>query len=394
VTGGVAILTYSGGAGIVSSDFIDKTTLSIAELSQSTKDALETIYPEWMPVANPIDLWPAIERGGSEKAYGEAIKAVCDDPNVDAIFLHYYAGGFALNFDISSFIEIARKSNKPMFCWLMGEAEKARKFQTNTQNLGVPVYRELYRAVECMAAVFERKKSEKRVLPFHGSDHAIPGEYKPELQKNRGALDEHLSKKILAGYSIPVVDEKIAVSVEDALDAARSFGFPVVMKGILSGEIHKTESGLVRLGVASEEEVKKLFGELNIKMAGKGKILVQKQVEGGLELIAGIVRDSQFGPCVMLGLGGIFTEILKDTAFAVAPVSHGEALSMIARLKSQKLLNGFRAYPTVDREALAKILVGLGNLGCENPNIKEIDINPIIAGEKGLVAVDAVIVLG
>ncbi len=259
VTGGVAILTYSGGAGIVSSDFIDKTTLSIAELSQSTKDALETIYPEWMPVANPIDLWPAIERGGSEMAYGEAIKAVCDDPNVDAVFLHYYAGGFALNFDISSFVEIARKSNKPMFCWLMGEAEKARKFQTNTQNLGVPVYRELYRAVECMAAVFERGKPEKSNIVSYNSGLLITGKDKTELENYSGALDEHISKKILAGYSIPVVDEKTAAAPEEALDAARFFGFPVVMKGILPGEIHKTESGLVRLGISSEDEVKKDF---------------------------------------------------------------------------------------------------------------------------------------
>ena len=392
VTGGVAILTYSGGAGIVSSDFIDKTTLSIAELSQSTKDALEKIYPEWMPVANPIDLWPAIERGGSEMAYGEAVKAVCDDPNVEVVFLHYYAGGFALNFDISSLVEIARKSNKPMFCWLMGEAEKAREFQTSTQNLGVPVYRELYRAVECMAAVFEREKPEKSDRPSYASGFAISENFKAEIENSKGALDEHLSKKILSEYSIPVVDEKIAGSVEDALNAARSFGFPVVMKGILPGEIHKTESGLVRLGVSSEEEIKKIFGGLNFKMAGKGIILVQRQMEGGLELIAGMVRDPQFGPCVMLGLGGIFTEILNDTVFAVAPVSHGEALSMIERLKSQKLLNGFRGYPPVDREILAKIIVCLGDLGCGNPQIKEIDINPLIAGKNNLVAVDATVV--
>ncbi|RPH51510.1 MAG: CoA-binding protein [Desulfobacteraceae bacterium] len=393
ITGGVAILTYSGGAGIVSSDFIDKTTLSIAELSQKTKDALEKIYPEWMPVANPIDLWPAIERGGSEMAYGEAIKAVCDDPNVDAVFLHYYAGGFALNFDISSLVEIARKSNKPMFCWLMGEAEKARKFQTNTQNLGVPVYRELYRAVECIAAVFEREKPEKRDLPA-SSRSPISKKYKTELEKSTGALDEYISKKILDEYSIPVVDEKIASSVEEALDTARSFGFPVVMKGILPGEIHKTESGLVRLGVSSGEETGKVFAELNMKMAAKGKILVQRQMEGGLELIAGMVRDPQFGPCVMLGLGGIFTEILKDTVFAVAPFGHGEALSMIGRLKSQKLLNGFRGYPPVDREILAQILVRLGDLGCGNLEIKEIDVNPLIAGENSIVAVDAVILPG
>ncbi|MBU1713414.1 MAG: acetate--CoA ligase family protein, partial [Proteobacteria bacterium] len=372
---------------------IDKTTLSIAELSQSTKDALETIYPEWMPVANPIDLWPAIERGGSEMAYGEAIKAVCDDPNVDAIFLHYYAGGFALNFDISSFIEIARKSNKPMFCWLMGEAEKARKFQTNTQNLGVPVYRELYRAIECMAAVFERGKPEKSNIVSYNSGLLITGKDKTELENYSGALDEHISKKILACYSIPVVDEKTAAAPEEALDAARFFGFPVVMKGILPGEIHKSESGLVRLGISSEDEVKKIFGELDNKMAGKGIILIQRQIEGGIELIAGMIRDPQFGPCVMLGLGGIFAEILKDTVFAVAPLSHKEALSMIERLKSQKLLDGFRNFAPVDRESLAKIIMNLGELGCSNPKIKEIDINPLIATKEKIVAVDALVIV-
>jgi acetyltransferase len=394
VTGGVAVLTFSGGAGIVSSDFIEKTTLSIAELSGQAKDALKKINPEWMPVANPVDLWPAVEKGGSEKAYGEAVRAVCADPNVDALLLHYYAGGFALNFDISNLIDIVKKSNKPMFCWLLGEFGKAEKFQTHTQNLGVPVYRELYRAVECMAAVFEREKPEKTIPPSYTPGSGIFDKYKAEPGYRTGAMDEHVSKKILAGYSIPVVDEKIAGTAEEAVCAARSFGFPVVMKGILPGEIHKTESGLVRLGVSSEDEIKKVFGELNIKMDGKGKILVQKQMEGGLELIAGMVRDPQFGACVMLGLGGIFTEILKDTVFAVAPLCHGEALSMIERLKSQKLLNGFRGYPPVDRDRLAKIIVSLGELGCGNPEIKEIDINPLIAGKTGIVAVDAVIVTG
>ncbi|MFO7665026.1 MAG: acetate--CoA ligase family protein [Desulfobacterales bacterium] len=394
VTGGVAVLTFSGGAGIVSSDFIEKTSLSIAELSESSKDALKKINPEWMPVANPVDLWPAVEKGGSEKAYSEAMKAVCDDPNVDAILLHFYAGGFALNFDISSLVNIVHKSGKPMFCWLLGEAGKAKKFRMETQALGVPVYRELYRAVECMTAVFEREKPGKREITPHAARYSFSEKFKAELKKSKGALDEHLSKKILDGYSIPVVEEKTAGFLEDALNAAGHIGFPVVMKGILPGAIHKTESGLVKLGVSSGEEVKKVFGELNIKMAGKGEILVQKQMEGGLELIAGMIRDPQFGPCVMLGLGGVFAEILKDTVFAVAPVSYKEALSMIGRLKSQKLINGFRGYPPVDREALAKILVGLGDLGYENPNIREIDINPLIAGKKSIVAVDAVIISG
>jgi acyl-CoA synthetase (NDP forming) len=394
VTGGVAVLTFSGGAGIVSSDFIDKTSLSIAELSVPAKDALRKINPEWMPVANPIDLWPAVEKGGSEKAYSEAMKAVCDDPNVDAIFLHYYAGGFALNFDISNLIEIAKKSGKPMFCWLLGEAEKAKQFRVITQKSGVPVYQELYRAVECMAAVFEREKPGERELPSDMTGHAIPEKLKAELEKSEGALDEHISKKILAGYSIPVVDEKAAATPKEAFDAAKLFGFPVVMKGILPGEIHKTESGLVRLGISSEEETGRVFSELNRKMSGKGKILVQRQVEGGLELIAGIIRDPQFGPCVMLGLGGIFAEILKDTVFAVAPLSLKEALSMIGRLKSQKLLNGFRNFAPVDRESLAKIIVSLGELGFGNQEIKEIDVNPLIAAGGKITAVDASVIIG
>ncbi len=128
-------------------------------------------------------------------------------------------------------------------------------------------------------------------------------------------------------------------------------------------------------------------------MAGKGKILVQRQIEGGIELIAGMVRDPQFGPCVMLGLGGIFAEILKDTVFAVAPLSHKEALSMIERLKSQKLLDGFRNFAPVDRESLAKIIMNLGELGCSNPKIKEIDINPLIATKEKIVAVDASVIV-
>jgi acetyltransferase len=339
-----------------------------------------------------VDLWPAIERGGSEIAYGQAIKAVCEDPNVDAVFLHYYAGGVALNFDISAFVETARKSGKPMFCWLMGEAEKAKEFQSKTQALGVPVYRELYRAVECMAAAFEREKPESGDA---GSCNVTKGtqEYLTKLHNSYGALDEHVSKKILAGYSIPTVEEKLVNSAEEAVSAARSLGFPVVMKGILPGGIHKTESGLVKLGISSEGETDNLFSDLKVRMEGKGKVLMQRQIKGGPELIAGFMRDPQFGPCVMIGLGGVFAEILKDTVFAVAPLSRREALSMIGRLKAQKLLNGYRGFAPVDRESLADIIVNLGELGCGNPKIMEIDINPLIAVEKKLVAVDATVVL-
>jgi acetyltransferase len=127
-------------------------------------------------------------------------------------------------------------------------------------------------------------------------------------------------------------------------------------------------------------------------MAGKGTVLVQKQVEGELELIAGLVRDPQFGPCVMCGFGGVLAEAVGDVRFAAAPLTLKEALAVIGRLKGRRLLDGFRGKPPVDREALARILVRLGDLGLACPQIREIDINPIMIREGRPVAVDAAII--
>ncbi len=152
----VAVLTFSGAAGIVSSDFIEHQGLELADLSENTKDDLKEIFPEWMPVSNPVDLWPAIERNGPEIAWGRAFKAVCADPNVDAVFFHVFVGGFSGKTDISSLVKIARTADKPVFGWLLGKRTEARDFLIQANEMGVPVFREIQRAVECMAAVFKR----------------------------------------------------------------------------------------------------------------------------------------------------------------------------------------------------------------------------------------------
>ena len=153
--GRTAILTYSGGAGIVSADFMHQMGLELADLSPQTYQKLVRVFPEWMPPSNPVDMWPAIEKNGSEKVYETAFEAVCSDPNVDAVFFHVFIGGIIATLDISPLAEIARKHDKPLFVWLLGKREDALKFQLHVQSLGVPVYRELQRAVECMAAVFK-----------------------------------------------------------------------------------------------------------------------------------------------------------------------------------------------------------------------------------------------
>jgi len=152
--GRIAVLTYSGAAGIVSSDFLDQHGLVIADLSSKTKRALKNIFPEWMPVSNPVDLWPAIERNGPIPVWQKAFEAVCADPGVDAVFFHVFVGGLSKIPDISRMAAIAEDSGKPVFAWLLGKRNEAHCFGVQCRNLGIPVFREIGRAVECMAAVF------------------------------------------------------------------------------------------------------------------------------------------------------------------------------------------------------------------------------------------------
>ena len=395
--GKIAVLAYSGGAGIVSSDFIDKMGLDLAELSRTTLHQLKAISPEWMPLSNPVDLWPAVERNGARKAFGKAMRAVSSDPGVDGVLLHSFTGGFALNPDMSEIVRISQSSRKPLICWLLGERESSRDFQERTQDMGIPVFRDLHRAVECMAAVFQKKPMSLEIHEPQKSENNIISEDLHNILKDKdGLLDEHVSKKILSAYGIPAVAEKVISDEKEALAVSAELGFPVVMKGLLPGYAHKSEAGLVRMGVQAEKDVSDSFVFLSKKLAESdkgGKIVVQRQISEGIEIIAGLFHDPQFGNCVMCGFGGILTEIISDSQFAVAPVNLPEALDLISRLKNQKLLDGFRSFPPVDRSQLANILVRLGQIGLDYPQIQEIDINPLLNSDQGLIAVDALIVL-
>ena len=391
----IAILTMSGAAGIVSSDFIEEHGLAIADLSTGTLEALKEIYPGWMPVSNPVDLWPAVELHGSEKAYTKAFEAVCADPGVDAVLFHGFVGGDAFRPDISVLVEMAGQAKKPIFGWVMGNRTETHKMQLQAKKLGLPVFGELYRSVECMAAVLSRRK-----LPDDRPNRIIlPATSVAEknlhylLLDASGTLDEYHSKQILALCNFPVVQEKIVSSALEAQEIAGEFGFPVVLKGLLPGAVHKTELGLVRTGIVSVEQIASVLIELQKAMSGNGTLLIQKQIQGYPELIAGLIRDPQFGPCVMCGFGGILAEVMADSVFASAPLSHAEALGLIGRLKTQKLLNGFRGFAAVERDALADLLVRIGELGFTYPQIKEIDLNPLIVSDGKPIAVDATIII-
>jgi acetyltransferase len=390
--GRVAVLTYSGGAGIVTADFMEELSLTPAALSEESLDALRTVFPEWMRPGNPVDLWPAVERNGAEKAYGVAARAVAQDPGVDGVIVHAFAGGFALNPNVRALVSEMRAAGKPCVCWLMGVDGDARAFQKQAQEMGMPVFREVFRAAECLAAVFERRRIRPE-SPAEATVPELPESVRQRLEMAGGVLDEALSKTLLAEMGVLAVEEAVVASLDEARAAAERFGWPVVLKGLRPGTVHKTEAGLVRMGVDSEAALESGFAEL-VEAAEGGGVLVQRQVPAGLELIAGLVRDPQFGPCVMVGMGGVLAEALKDTAFGMAPLTKADALALIGRLRSRVLLDGFRGAPPVDREALAEILVRLGHLGAAAERVREVDVNPLIVVDGKPMAVDAAVVAG
>lgn len=216
---------------------------------------------------------------------------------------------------------------------------------------------------------------------------------KKKLESGPCALSEAESKTILSRYGVPVVVETIVASAVDAVAAAADFGFPVVLKGIGQGLLHKTESGLVHLNLTDEESVA-LAADRILQSAPGAQILVQPQIHGKREFVAGLFRDPHFGPAILFGLGGIFTEALSDVIFRLAPLTRQDAEEMLESIRSRSLLGTFRGEHAVDRQTLIQVLMGLSAIAADCPEITEIDINPLIATATGeLKAVDALITL-
>lgn len=215
------------------------------------------------------------------------------------------------------------------------------------------------------------------------------------MARNQRSLSEYEAKKLLSGYGIPVTRENLASDRDAAVAAAAEIGFPVVVKGSGADLMHKTESGVVFVNISDEQGVAEAFDSVAAKMgSGFEGVLVQEMVSGVRELALGLHREPQFGPCVMLGLGGVLTELVNDTVFRIAPFDETEAADMAAGLRADKIFGPFRGEAGADMQALFKSLCALGRMGMEHENIAEADINPvIITPEGGLKAVDALVIL-
>jgi len=389
-TNKVAIITNAGGPGVLTTDAAIKQGLQLARFSEETTSILKRSLPSTANIKNPIDVI------GDARAdrYIAAMDAAFKDDDVDGVFVILTPQSMT---DIEAIAEevakAAQGSDKPVYTSFMGAADVAAGIKI-LEKYQIPHYR----IPEAMCMPFYTAYAFNKMVKEHtdvtveltGLDNdKAQSILQNASNEGRSYLPEHVAAKVIEAYGLPVIESGLAHSANEAAEIAAKIGFPVVMKVMSDDILHKFDVGGVVLNVNSKEEATQTFTDIyasvNRKMpdAKIEGIYIEKQIRQGTEVILGIKRDPSFGPVVMFGLGGIFVEIFKDVSFRIAPVDKSAALEMIMQIKSSKLLFGARGRANMDIDSIANAIVRLSRLAVDCPEIKELDINPLIVLEEG-----------
>ena len=218
---------------------------------------------------------------------------------------------------------------------------------------------------------------------------------KNKLESNQTVLTEFESKKLLKEIGIPIPEQELATTKEETLTVAKKIGFPVVLKLMAEDIVHKSDTGAVKLNIKNEDETAQAYDELmKIPSQSEKSISVQKMADEPItELIIGMTTDAQFGPALMFGIGGILVELLEDVSFRIAPITEYDAREQIHEIKGFPILDGYRGKPKADIDAIVKTLLTISDLVTKHEEINEMDLNPVFIYEKGLICVDARIIL-
>ena len=397
----LAIVTISGGAGILMTDEIVAGGMQLADLAPATLDKLREFVPSFGSLQNPVDVTAAIFNDTT--LINKTMQAIIADENVDAIALiNASLQGDLADKVAQEIVAAARTTDKPVFiCWSARDVT-AKEAYALLDAERLPHYKSPVRCGKALAAVSwyaDAKRRNERQRTEKPLKLAGPNARKM-LESRTSDIAEYEAKRVLAEYGIPVTQEALTSTMDEAISAAKRIGYPLAMK-VQSPDIsHKTEAKAVRLGIADERELRSAFDEIiansraykaDARIEG---VLIQEMVKGGTEAILGITNDPLFGPAVMFGLGGIFAEVLKDVVFRLAPVTHTAAREMIAEIRAYPILTGARGKAPADIDALADAIVRLSALAVDlEDRVAELDINPLFVLDqgRGVVAADALI---
>ena len=399
--GSVAIVTNAGGPGIMATDAVERVGLSLASLSKETIGKLREALPPAASTLNPVDLLG----DANVKRYKAAVGTVLTDPGVGALLV-ILTPQFSTPIDEVAEVvgEAGRLRKMPVLACFMGEASIEKAVNTLTDN-GVPNYVVPERAIAALSVMVGQRAWQEEALPeferFEADPSAVARVFEKVRAERRLTIGDAEARSILEAYGIPVPRSKLCENADEAVEWAEEVGYPVVIKIASPDILHKTDIGGVRLNIRSPTDVRDAFDLLTYRAtrympdADIWGCNVQQQVQGGKEVIVGMSRDPQFGPLVMLGLGGIYVETLKDVAFRIAPFSRKEAGEMMRELRSFSLLLGVRGEARSDLKALADVLLKTSQMVTDFAEIVEMDINPLIVFEegKGAIGIDMRFVL-
>lgn len=396
-----AVVTNSGGPGILAADALERVAVELPELAPETVARLKPLFPEEASLRNPLDMIASATPPG----YRAALDALLDDPNVDSALAIFVPPLGIRQADVAEAIASVAGAHpdKPVLAVLMGR-EGLPQGKAELHEVGVPAYIFPESAARALSALCRQREWVERPVP-PVEDLRVDREAARRLLDSARAagqsrLGEVESLALLRAYGIPTAEAGLARTAAEAVDLSARSGGAVAMKIVSPEIVHKTDVGGVKVGVEGAADVRSAFDEIvaNAVKAVPGAtihgVLVQEMVTGGRETIAGVTRDPSFGPLVMFGLGGIFVEVLRDVIFRVAPINRREAADMIAGLRGAKLLDALRGAPPADRRAIEDVLLRLSLLAEDFPEIAELDVNPLLAFPDRAVAVDGRVLLG
>jgi acetyltransferase len=410
----IAILADGGGHATIAADLLTELGVEIPPLREKTQAKLKKILPSNASFRNPVDV-----AGGTDSnpaLFADCAAIILKDRGIGGLLIVGLFGGYGIRFDESLAFEeedaahrmgkLVREKKKPIILHSLYSFEKPHSHDLLRYN-NIPVYDSLDISCKCIGVLAEygqylsadhikakfdfnwRKRAQKSVA-----------ELISQVQKEgRNTLLEHEAKTIFRKHRISISEEGLASTVEEAIQIANRLDGAVAMKIVSPDILHKSDASGVRLGLRAEKAVQTAFNQIvqNAKRfnadADIRGVLVSPMIKDGIEIIIGSKIDDQFGPVIMFGIGGTMVEVLKDVVFRVLPISYTSARNMVREIRSVRLLDGFRGSPPYDKKAIERLLMTVSEVIESYPEIKELDLNPVIVHEHGLKIADARIIL-
>jgi acyl-CoA synthetase (NDP forming) len=405
----VAVISDGGGHATIVCDAADRAGLLVPPLGAATREALAQILPARSAIGNPVDFAGLAEE--EPEAVPRALDACLGDPDIGgAILAGHFGGYFKIatpelgQREVAAAAGVARvvaRHGKPFALHTIYGGEGLPALEV-LRGAGVPVYRSLEAVARAMAALGRASVARPAPPRMTIANAPDPGRVAAVLGRAVGSgprlLLEPDARELMTLYGVPVPAWRVTTTPAETAAAARELGGPVALKAVSADVVHKSDAGLVLLDVdgpaAAVQGHEELVRRASRVTGDPIRVLVSSMIRGGIEIVAGAFRDVQFGPVVMVGLGGVLVEALDDVVFRLAPVDEAEAQAMLGELRARRLLTGMRGRPAADLRALARVVAAVSVLAAHRPEIAELDLNPVFALPAGAAVADARVVLG